>query len=181
MLAVDLQPRLESATVGAKAANLGKVMAHGIRVPPGFVVTRNALSLFLQHAGLKPLVEAFVNHRILTENVNHAAEFDELCRQVLTAPIPDPLAMAVAEMAEPLLVAAPGGVAVRSSGVHEDSATASFAGIYQSYLGIRSIEDLWMAIKQCWCSAWSPQAIAYANRMGITPDYASMAVLIRCR
>ncbi|MFN8493084.1 MAG: PEP/pyruvate-binding domain-containing protein [Caldilineaceae bacterium] len=179
MLVVDLQPQLESAMVGAKAANLGKAMANGIKVPPGFVVTRNALRLFLEHAGLKPRVEAFVSQGMIAENVNDAAEFAELCRQILAAPLPDPLTIAVAEMAEPLLAKAPGGVAVRSSGVHEDSATASFAGIYESYLGIRSIEELWVAIKQCWCSAWSPQASAYAKRMGITPDATSMAVLIQ--
>ena len=132
ILVVDLQPHLEPATVGAKAANLGKAIAHEIRVPLGFVVSRNTLSLFLQHTGLKMLVEGFVSQCVLAENMDHAAEFDALCRQVLAAPIPDPITVAVAEMAKPLLAKAPAGVAVRSSGIHEDSATASFAGIYES-------------------------------------------------
>lgn len=179
MLVVNLQPQLESATVGTKAANLGKAMANGISVPPGFVVTRDALRLFLHHTGLKTPVEEFVSRCLLGENRDHAAEFEELCRQIEAAPISDPLTVAVAEMAASLLAGAPAGVAVRSSGIHEDSATASFAGIYESYLGIRSIEDLWVAIKQCWCSAWAPQATAYAKKMGITPAYDSMAVLIQ--
>lgn len=179
ILVVALQPRLEATTVGAKAANLGKAMANGIKVPPGFVVTRNALNLFLQQTGLQPRVEAFVSQCLLAEKGDQAAEFAALCRQIGAAPIPEPLTAAVSEMAEPLLAQAPAGVAVRSSGVHEDSATASFAGIYESYLGIRSIDALWVAIKDCWCSAWSPQAIAYAKRMGITPGYDAMAVLIQ--
>lgn len=179
ILVVDLQPRLEATTVGAKAANLGKAMANGIKVPPGFVVTRNALNLFLQQTGLQSQVKAFVSQCLLAENAGQAAEFAALCRQIEAAPIPEPLIVTVAAMAEPLLAKAPVGVAVRSSGVHEDSATASFAGIYESYLGIRSIDALWMAIKDCWCSAWAPQAIAYAKRMGITPAYDAMAVLIQ--
>lgn len=178
-IVVELQPKLESTVAGAKAANLGKVMANGFPVPPGFIVTRNALGMFLQDAGLQMLVEEFVSRSILGETVERATEFDELCRQIRTAPVPETLFEAVAKMAEPLLAGSAGGVAVRSSGAHEDSATASFAGIYQSYLGIRSIEDLWMAVKKCWCSAWAPQAIAYAKRMGITPEYDSMSVLIQ--
>lgn len=179
ILAVNLQPRLEATTVGAKAANLGKVMANGISVPPGFVVTRNALNLFLEQTGLQPQVEAFVSHCLRLEKVDRAAAFTALCRQIEAAPIPEPLTAAIAEMADPLLAKALAGVAVRSSGIHEDSATASFAGIYASYLGIRSVEGLWVAVKQCWCSAWAPQAIAYAKRMGITPAVDSMAVLIQ--
>ena len=98
-------------------------------MPPGFVVTRNALDLFLQHADLKTLVQGFVSRSVLGENVDRAAEFDDLCRQIRIAPVPEPLTVVVAKMAEPLLAEAPGGVAVRSSGAHEDSATASFAGV----------------------------------------------------
>ncbi|MBV7334551.1 PEP/pyruvate-binding domain-containing protein [Chloroflexi bacterium TSY] len=170
-----LQPQLEPTTIGAKSANLGKATENGFSVPPGFVVTRKALELFLQDAGLKTLVQTVLSD----ENAGRADTYEDLCRQIHIAPVPDPLAKAVAQMADPLLAEAPGGVAVRSSGAHEDSATASFAGIYESYLGIRSIEDLWVSIKQCWCSAWSPQAIAYANRMGIALEYDSMAVLIQ--
>ena len=175
MFVVELQPQLEPTTVGAKSANLGKAMAHGFSVPPGFVVTRNALDLFLQHAGLKTLVQTFLSD----ENAGRAEAYNDICRQIRIAPVPEPLTEAVAKIAEPLLAETPGGVAVRSSGAHEDSATASFAGIYQSYLGIRSIEDLWVAIKQCWCSAWAPQAIAYANKVGIALESDSMAVLIQ--
>ncbi|MBV7334548.1 hypothetical protein KFU94_41185 [Chloroflexi bacterium TSY] len=175
MLVTKLQPQLEPTTVGAKSANLGKAMEKGFSVPPGFVVTRSALDLFLQDAGLKTPVQTVLSD----ENASRAEAYDDLCHKIRIAPVPDPLAKAVVKMAEPLLAEAPGGVAVRSSGAHEDSATASFAGIYESYLGIQSMEDLWVSIKQCWCSAWSPQATAYANRMGIGLEYDSMAVLIQ--
>lgn len=178
-IVVELQTELETTAVGAKAANLGKAMANGFRVPPGFVLTRNALDMFLQQAALKTTVEEFVSRSALAENEDRAADFDDLCRQIRTAPIPELLTDAVTKIAEPLLAGSTGGVAVRSSGVHEDSATASFAGVYESYLGVRSVEELWVAIKECWCAAWTPQAIAYAKRMGITPEYDAMAVLIQ--
>ncbi|MCB0111360.1 MAG: PEP/pyruvate-binding domain-containing protein, partial [Caldilineaceae bacterium] len=179
MNVVELQPQLEPTMVGAKAANLGKAMENGFDVPPGVVVTRAALGMFLQDAGLQTQVQEFIIRDVLDEPMERVAAFDALCRRIRTAAIPKPLAAAVAEVAKPLLAASPGGVAVRSSGVHEDSATASFAGVYQSYLGIRSIEALWVAIKECWCSAWAPQATAYAQKMGITLEHDSMAVLIQ--
>ena len=178
-LVAGLQPRLETSAVGAKAANLGKAMANGIRVPPGFVITRDALNVFLLYSGLKPFVAEYVSHAAHAENTWPTVAYDGLCRAVFAAPIPDPLIAAVREAAEPLLAIAPAGVAVRSSGIYEDSAAASFAGIYHSYLGIQSLEGLWAAVKQCWCSAWSPQAIAYTQRLGITPGHDTMAVLVQ--
>lgn len=100
-------------------------------------------------------------------------------RRLLDTPIPQPLIDAIAPLADAALGEAPCGLAVRSSSVHEDSATASFAGVYQSFLGVRSPEELWASIQQCWCSAWTPHAVDYARKMGIEPEPDGMAVLVQ--
>ena len=98
---------------------------------------------------------------------------------MLESPIPQPVIEAVAPVARALLDESPHGVAVRSSGVHEDSAKASFAGAYDSFLGIRSEIDLWLAVRRCWCASWAPPAIDYARRMGIQPTADGMGVLLQ--
>ena len=51
--------------------------------------------------------------------------------------------------------------AVRSSGILEDGANFSAAGQYSSYLNVRGVENILLAVKKCWASAYSLQAIEY--------------------
>jgi pyruvate,water dikinase len=55
-------------------------------------------------------------------------------------------------------------VAVRSSGVSEDGATASFAGQYDTYLGITGIDDVIRHIMKCRDSGSAARAQAYKRR-----------------
>jgi len=65
-----------------------------------------------------------------------------------------------------------GAVAVRSSAIDEDGASASFAGIYDSVLDVRGEAEVKEAIARVRASASSPRALAYRHdgkpaRMGV--------------
>jgi pyruvate,water dikinase len=71
-------------------------------------------------------------------------------------------------------------VAVRSSAAAEDGASASFAGQYESVLGVplgEGDEALWDAIRRVWGSVTSAHALAYGGTRGARGP--SMAVLIQ--
>ncbi|MEW8028766.1 MAG: PEP/pyruvate-binding domain-containing protein [Candidatus Thiodiazotropha sp.] len=68
--------------------------------------------------------------------------------------------------------------AVRSSGVHEDGADNSFAGLYDSFLFVEK-HYLLDKIKCCWISAFNDRAISYINDNGITADHLTMGVIIQ--
>lgn len=57
-------------------------------------------------------------------------------------------------------------VAVRSSAVDEDGATASFAGVFASFLNIRGLAEVLAAIARCWASAADPRVLAYRRERG---------------
>lgn len=58
-------------------------------------------------------------------------------------------------------------LAVRSSAVDEDSATASFAGQHLTLLNVASSRDLASALREVWWSANSDAAITYRKRVGL--------------
>lgn len=60
----------------------------------------------------------------------------------------------------------PQPVAVRSSAVDEDGESASFAGVYESFLGLVGVEEIMPAVRACWAAAHSERAAGYRDRMG---------------
>ncbi len=61
---------------------------------------------------------------------------------------------AFAELAERTELGERLSTAIRSSGVSEDGADASFAGQYDTYLGLRSAESVLECVRKCWSSNW---------------------------
>lgn len=58
-------------------------------------------------------------------------------------------------------------VAVRSSAMGEDGVAASFAGGFDTVLGVRGAEAVLAAIQRCWTSLHSPRAEAYRRDRGV--------------
>src|SRR6185295_8334833 len=65
------------------------------------------------------------------------------------------------------IAALPPPLAVRSSAVDEDSASASFAGQHLTVLNVHSAADVPGAVREVWWSANSDSAITYRQRVGL--------------
>ncbi len=154
--------------VGPKMARLGQLAADGWRVPDGYAVTAAALDGWLPAAARGELARLFTapvaGHGELTELASRARELVE------SQPLPSWLEDAVASAHERLAGRTGQGaalrVAVRSSAVSEDGHAASFAGQYETYLGVCGIADVLLHIRRCWASGFSAHALAYRQRFG---------------
>ena len=128
---------------GGKSASLGELIAAGIPVPPGFGVAATAFE-----AGGFPVDDP----EAARAAIQVAAVPDEV-RDELTA-------------AYRALGDAEAPVAVRSSAIGEDSAEATFAGQQDTFLWVRGAERVCEAVRDCWASLFSPEAISYRARLG---------------
>ena len=72
-------------------------------------------------------------------------------------------------------------VAVRSSAAVEDSAQASWAGQFQTFLGVRGIDEVLERIEQCWAAALAPHVGAYGadRQIGDGGDDGGVAVIVQ--
>ncbi len=70
-------------------------------------------------------------------------------------------------------------VAVRSSSLMEDTEGSSFAGQFQTYLGIEIEKDFVTAVHGCWGALWSSRALRYMESKDIKAVYMAMSVLFQ--
>ncbi len=158
----------DAARVGPKMARLGQLAAEGWRVPDGYAVSASALDGWLPadvRAELARLLLAPVaGHGELTRLAERARSLVE------SRPLPSRLADAIAAAHARLESRTGRGgtlrVAVRSSAVSEDGRAASFAGQYETYLGVSGVDDVLLHVRRCWASGFSAPALAYRRKFG---------------
>jgi phosphohistidine swiveling domain-containing protein len=168
--AADCDPR----TIGGKGASLNRLLQLGLPVPPAILLRTEA---YRDHVARPEVREAIRN----LEETPSAEQPDALRRireAIVTSDLDHDLARALdlasAELGAPRL-------AVRSSAIGEDSAASSFAGQYDSILGVDCGEPCREAVRRCWASLWSERAVAYRQRLGHRSCAPAMAVVIqRC-
>jgi pyruvate,water dikinase len=68
---------------------------------------------------------------------------------------------------------------VRSSALIEDRAGASFAGQFESFLGLTEEGEFLTAVRACWAALWTTNARRYMENNGLSPADTAMAVLIQ--
>jgi rifampicin phosphotransferase len=139
-------------TCGSKAARLAQLLHAGLPVPKGFVVRANAFELVWRQSG----------QSVDREAIMQLAMPLDLVREVSAA----------------LAALGDGDVAVRSSGVGEDMADASFAGQYETVLNVQGADAVLQALKACWASTFSSRVAAY-RQSRMPAGAARMAVLVQ--
>ena len=167
-----------SAEVGGKGLNLGRLHRYGFSVPDGGVLTSPAYRDFLQFNNLAGSINAAYGIRaeLVNDPVNEK-KLEEIRRNINEGQIPATVRQELTKQLEGMkLLEKP--VAVRSSATAEDSVTASFAGVHESFLNIMGIENIIKAIKGCYASLWTPRAVAYRRKMGFGDDKVAAAVVI---
>ena len=141
---------------GGKSASLGELIAGEIPVPLGFAVSSTAYRDALEAAdgwsgeGAPPL-------------------FDELRAEITAGYARLADAMGDADLA----------VAVRSSALGEDAEGATFAGQHETYLWVRGPDGVCDALRDCWASLHSAEAVSYRERLQADHDSAAMGVTVQ--
>jgi len=169
----DQVGRADIASVGGKGANLGEMTRAGLPVPRGFVVTTSAYRAFLAENELEPKIATLLVDLDVDDTTRLRAAADEIRKLVREAPIPraiqDTVLAAYRRLAELEHLDHP-VVATRSSGTAEDTAEASFAGMFESFLNVRGEEALLARVKHCWASGFTARVLFYRAKQNLPPE-----------
>ena len=169
------------AYAGGKGANLGELTAAGLPVPPGFVVGAPAYAAFCEASGVRArLDEVLANVDI--EDGRALEQAARAARQaLLDAPMPHALREAIVSAYERLERGHELAVAVRSSATAEDTASASFAGMNETFLNVRGADAVIDAVKRCWGSLFGARTIYYRGQRGFSQADMDIAVVVQAQ
>ena len=162
--------------VGGKGRSLARMAEAGFNVPGGFVITAAAYRSFVTTNGLQQKIvslarPAVEDSRVSFEQASHAIQA-LFAERDLSAEVTREISQAYGSLA-----AAP--VAVRSSANAEDLPGLSFAGQQETYLNVKGTDEVVRAVRNCWASLWTPQAISYRHQNGIDQGSVAMAVVVQ--
>ena len=175
------------AQVGGKSASLGEMArvlsGSPVGVPPGFAVTTTAFTRILDAApGIRGRIVDELR-AIDYDNFESLFRGASRCRDLVSnLDFPDDVGDEIIAAYAQLEVAADMqnvDVAVRSSAVSEDSAEASFAGQYESFLGVRGHRDVLAACRDCLTSFFTSRGVDYRRRCGLSDDTFDFAVTVQ--
>ncbi len=160
---------------GPKAANLAALAAAGLPTPGGFALDAAAYRVQLRALGLEETA-----HKVFTtEGMEARRSALEIRLGLLDQPITE-------ELVEPLLDAwasitsEPGSLGVvRSSALVEDRFGSSFAGQFESFLGLEDETEYLIAIRSCWCALWATRALRYMATHDLDPADTAMGLIIQ--
>lgn len=163
---------------GGKGWNLGRLHRYGFPVPAGGVVVARAYDEMMGQPELKALSAQVADMDTRTVTLPDAAgRLKTVQDAICLANLPADVARDIESFLQSTgLADIP--VAVRSSATAEDGAEASFAGIHQSVLNVTGVAAVLEAVKRCYASLWTPQAVAYRRHQGLTDEDVSCAVVI---
>jgi phosphoenolpyruvate synthase/pyruvate phosphate dikinase len=176
----DIAPDQAIGICGAKMGRLAELFRTGVNLPKGFTVTVEAYQRHWQQAGLDEVAAtALAGLDAGAEPAAIEAAAAVIRAQVAEREMSADLAALIGDAYEELCsrcfeINVP--AAVRSSAIGEDSGTASFAGIFDSYLGVSGPDRVLDAVRACWASLFNPRAVAYRLRAGL--HYADMPMAV---
>ena len=164
--------------VGGKNASLGEMISNlanvGVSVPNGFATTADAFNRFLNETGLLDKINAELKG-LDVDDVENLAEVGAKVRGwVIAQELPKDLEDEIRTAFDTLTGGQDVAVAVRSSATAEDLPDASFAGQQETFLNIRGIDNVLIAIKEVFASLYNDRAIAYRVHKGF--EHAGVAL-----
>jgi len=156
-------PAIDNLSIGGKAAGLARLVRDGMPVPSGFVLSGGAFSLYLSQNELDAAIAASLSVEDALEVLEEGSWPEQLVGEL--------------EAAYQTLAGRP--VAVRSSAVGEDGASASFAGQHRTVLNVSGLDAVRKAVLECWASLYSEEATQYRQIQGLEEEQLLMPVVVQ--
>ncbi|MFL2546194.1 MAG: PEP/pyruvate-binding domain-containing protein [Candidatus Rariloculaceae bacterium] len=160
---------------GPKAANLAALGQAGLPVPGGFCLDAEAYRVQLRTLGLEETARKVFS----TEGMDARRNALAMKLGLLDEPIAEELLQPLLDAWREILKVDGALGVIRSSALVEDRFDSSFAGQFESFLGLEDESEFLIAVRSCWCALWSTRALRYMATHDADPADTAMALIIQ--
>jgi len=187
------------AIAGGKGASLAEMYNNGFPVPPGFIITAQAYSYFIEKSGLEEKMKIVLNNLDVEETKDLEEKARKIREMIENSKFPGELQEAIVEAYGILDIdkqnamsqakrgaleilknsREPPFVAVRSSATTEDLADASFAGQQETFLNVKGSSQLIESVKKCFASLFTARAVYYRAKKGFYHLESKLAIVVQ--
>ncbi|MEJ2295573.1 MAG: PEP/pyruvate-binding domain-containing protein [Candidatus Lokiarchaeota archaeon] len=150
---------------GGKGSKLITLANLGIKVPPGFILNTKSYKTFIEESKFTNKIHLTFSHSYSKDDVFNLSK--TIRDYILNSDVPKNIIAELTKVYNKFKkdFGKETSFAVRSSANIEDSDQFSFAGQAESFLNNQSFQDIFLSIKKCWASLFSPQALLYILHM----------------
>jgi phosphohistidine swiveling domain-containing protein len=159
---------------GGKARNLAALARAGFPVPMAYALSCEAA----EQAFAQGLPTELQPRTLLSSVATSEAMLAEARERVLALELTPELREILTGAWTELRAAGVEQLAVRSSSTAEDQHVASAAGLHTTILNVRTEDELFAAVRECWASVCSPRLLSYLHALGLE-GAASVGVVIQ--
>ena len=167
-------------TVGGKNASLGEMISNlgslGVDVPGGFATTSAAYRDFLKTDGLDERINSTLQDLDVDDIAALKAAGQSIREWIMATKLPERLTADLRQSWDEMSGGKDIAVAVRSSATAEDLPDASFAGQQETFLNVRGIDHLIVALHEVFASLFNDRAIAYRVHQGFDHSLVALSV-----
>src|SRR2546426_8932183 len=179
-LVVDGADADDTALCGGKTVGLARLASGGVAVPASVCLTTRFYRAWLQSGDVARHLAGVILDPATDDRDRLPDLLSKTRRCVEASELAPGLLMELGSAVDRLCEGWDGALIVRSSGVNEDHAASSHAGIYASII-VREpdLAAVVAAVKTCWASLWTEAAWTYRERFGRSNVTTEMAVLVQ--
>ena len=172
--------RHDIAYAGGKGANLGELTAAGVPVPSGFVVGAPAYARYCEETGLRERIAKLLDD-VDVDDTDALETGARAARELVERTEMPPWLRSAVIAAHETLVGGDGSatVAVRSSATGEDTSSASFAGMNETFLNVAGADAVVDAVHRCWASLFGSRTVFYRAKRGFPRAGMDIAVVVQ--
>ena len=161
---------------GPKASNLAVLGQAGLPIPESYCLGADAYRFQLKSLGLDETARKVFSPEHGAQARRHALD---MRLGLMDRPIAPEILEALLAARRQIMDTTGALMVVRSSALVEDRFGSSFAGQFESFIGIESEEDFMTAVRSCWAALWSTRALRYMATHNADPADTAMALLLQ--
>lgn len=160
---------------GPKAANQAALGQAGLPIPAGFCIGASAYRRQSENAKLGELLA-----KLPTVEYREARKItNDIRLGLFEQPMDQEIKDEILTAREALIAETGALMVVRSSALIEDREGTSFAGQFESFLGLEGEDEFLTTVTACWAALWSVRALRYMDGHDISPADTAMALLVQ--